>query len=39
VDRPFLRRTHASTVRLLGKDWPKTLEEMEEWKRELRSGL
>jgi formamidopyrimidine-DNA glycosylase len=25
--------------RLLGKDWPKTLEEMEEWKRELRSGL
>jgi formamidopyrimidine-DNA glycosylase len=25
--------------RLLGKDWPKTLEEMEEWKRGLRSGL
>ncbi len=25
--------------RLLGKDWPKTLEEMEEWKRGLRTGV
>jgi len=25
--------------RLLGKDWPKTLEEMEEWKAGLRAGL
>lgn len=24
--------------RLLGKDWPRTLEEMEEWKREQRAG-